>query len=252
MQQSPLVLWRFVLMLIRIRRSKDLLEQFQKFECSSLFAFNSCVYCTTRYNKCGRIGTKWLFFFTFIEECCVVMEKNIGKKLPNRISDQVWYKRWLKARLIGGPNLWRGGPNPLWQIRCDQVWYKRWLKERLVGGPNLRRGGPNPLWHRHPRDAKRYRWIYNLPHSDQISVPVLGRVVVTIVGVECLKKCPVMVKVGLSRFQKPIGELASVYHRWYARRLENSYNLTPVSRLLTTLCKITRPVRLGSRLGIGQ
>ena len=76
------------------------------------------------------------------------------------------------------------------------------------------------------------------PLIDQISVPVLGRVVVTIVGVECLKKCPVMVKVGLSRFQKPIGELASVYHRWYARRLENSYNLALVSRLLTTLCKI--------------
>ena len=76
------------------------------------------------------------------------------------------------------------------------------------------------------------------PLIDQISVPVLGRVVVAIVGVECLKKCPVMVKVGLSRFQKPIGELASVYHRWYARRLENSYNLALVSRLLTTLCKI--------------
>ena len=42
------------------------------------------------------------------------MEKNIGKKLPNRISDQVWYKRWLKERLVGGPNLRRGGPN-----RCD-------------------------------------------------------------------------------------------------------------------------------------
>ena len=114
MQQSPLLLWRFVLMLIRIRRSKDLLEQFQEFECSSLFAFNHCLYWTTRYNTCGRIGTKWLFFFTFIEECCVVMEKNIGKKLPNRISDQVWYKRWLKERLVGGPNLRRGGPN-----RCD-------------------------------------------------------------------------------------------------------------------------------------
>ena len=54
------------------------------------------------------------------------------------------------------------------------------------------------------------------------------------------------VKVGLSLFQKPIGELASVYHRWYARRLENSDDL------LATLCKITRPVRLRSRLGIGQ
>ena len=42
----------------------------------------------THYNKCGRIGMKWLFvfFFTFIEECCVVIEKNIDKKLANRIS----------------------------------------------------------------------------------------------------------------------------------------------------------------------
>ena len=38
---------------------------------------------------------KWLFvflfvcfFFTFIEECCVVIEKNIDKKLANRISYQ--------------------------------------------------------------------------------------------------------------------------------------------------------------------
>ena len=26
-----------------------------------------------------------VFFFTFIEECCVVIEKNIDKKLANRI-----------------------------------------------------------------------------------------------------------------------------------------------------------------------
>ena len=125
MQQSPLMLWRFVLMLIRIRRSKDLLEQFQEFECSSLFAFNYCVYWTTCYNKCGRIGTKWLFFFTFTEECCFVMEKNIGKKLPNRISDQVWYKRYLKGTFgRGGSNLRRGsisasGFGPGVQIRYD-------------------------------------------------------------------------------------------------------------------------------------
>ena len=30
----------------------------------------------------------WFFFFTFIEECCVVIEKNIDKKLANRISYQ--------------------------------------------------------------------------------------------------------------------------------------------------------------------
>ena len=48
------------------------------------------------------------------------------------------------------------------------------------------------------------------PLIDQISV--LGGVVVPIVDVGCQKKCPVMVKVGLSRFQKPIREVASVYH----------------------------------------
>ena len=100
-------------MLIRIRRSKDLLLQFQSFECSSLFASNSCVYCTTRSNKCGRIGTKWLFFFTFIEECCVVIEKNIDKKLANRISYQIWYKGCLKGKFGRGVQICEGGPYPL-------------------------------------------------------------------------------------------------------------------------------------------
>ena len=49
------------------------------------------------------------------------------------------------------------------------------------------------------------------PLTDQISV--LGGIVVPIADVGCEKKCPAMVKVGLSRFQKLIGELASVYHR---------------------------------------
>ena len=103
-------------MLIRIRRSRDLLLQFQSFECSSLFASNSCVYCTTRYNKCGRIGTKWLFFFTFIEECCVVIEKNIDRKLANRISYRIWYKRCLKGTFgsQGGSKSAKWGPNPPW------------------------------------------------------------------------------------------------------------------------------------------
>ena len=125
MQQSPLMLWRFVLMLIRIRRSRDLLKQYQEFECSSLFAFNSCVYRTTRYNKCGRIGTKWLFFFTFTEECCVVIEKNIGKKLPNRIIDQAWYKRCLKGTFGrggggGGSKAAKEGPYPLWRSKIPR------------------------------------------------------------------------------------------------------------------------------------
>ena len=43
------------------------------------------------------------------------------------------------------------------------------------------------------------------PLIDQISVPVLGAFVVLLVDVDCLKKCTAMVKVGLSRFQKPTG-----------------------------------------------
>ena len=49
------------------------------------------------------------------------------------------------------------------------------------------------------------------PLIDQISV--LGGVVVPVADVGCQKKCPAMVKVGLSRFQKLIGELANLYHR---------------------------------------
>ena len=71
------------------------------------------------------------------------------------------------------------------------------------------------------------------PLTDQISV--LGGIVVQIADVACQKKCPAMVKEGLIRFQKLIGELASVYQRLYSRCLENSYNVASVSRPLTTL-----------------
>ena len=48
-------------------------------------------------------------FFTFIEECCVVIEKNIDKKLANRISYQIRYKRCSKGKFgRGNPNLRRG------------------------------------------------------------------------------------------------------------------------------------------------
>ena len=56
------------------------------------------------------------------------MEKNIGKKLANGISYQIWYKRCLKGKFDGGgPNLRRGGsisargfePGGV-QIRCDR------------------------------------------------------------------------------------------------------------------------------------
>ena len=86
-------------------------------------------------------------------------------------------------------------------------------------------------------------------HKSNLGV---GGIVVPIADVGCHKKCPAMVKVGLSRFQKLIRELASVYHRYYSRCLENSYNRSSVSRLLTTVSKITRDVRLKFRLGIGQ
>ena len=95
-------------MLIRIRRSKDLLQQFQWFECCSLFVFNSYVYGTTRYKKFGRNETKWLFFFIFIEECCFVTEKNIDKKLPNTISYQIWHKRCLKGKFDKGSKSAKG------------------------------------------------------------------------------------------------------------------------------------------------
>ena len=85
------------------------------------------------------------------------------------------------------------------------------------------------------------------PLTDQLSV--LGGIVVPIADEGCQKKCPAMVKVGLSRFQKLMGN-------WQAcitdSTLENSYNLASVSRLLTTVSKITRDIRLKFRLGIGQ
>ena len=53
--------------------------------------------------------------------------------------------------------------------------------------------------------------LQTAPLTDQISV--LGGIEVPISDVGCQKKCSAMVKVGLSRFQTLIGELASVYHR---------------------------------------
>ena len=72
------------------------------------------------------------------------------------------------------------------------------------------------LFCREPASSRRQKiWIILqfATFIDKISVPVLGGVVVPLVDVEYLKKCTAMVKVGLSRFQKLIGELASVYHR---------------------------------------
>ena len=86
------------------------------FNSSNAVLSNSCMLCTTRCNKCGWIGTKWLFFFTFIEDCCVVIKKNIDKKLASRISYRIWYKRCLKGKFGGGgggSKSAKGSPYPL-------------------------------------------------------------------------------------------------------------------------------------------
>ena len=49
------------------------------------------------------------------------------------------------------------------------------------------------------------------PLIDEISV--LGGVLIPIVDIERLKKCPVIIKAGLSRFRKEIEGLVSLYHR---------------------------------------
>ena len=69
------------------------------------------------------------------------------------------------------------------------------------------------LFCREPAAARRQKISmisqFALP-IDQISIPVLGGFAVPLVDVECLKKCAAMVKVGFSRFQMPIGELAQI------------------------------------------
>ena len=70
------------------------------------------------------------------------------------------------------------------------------------------------LFCRVPASSRRQKISMTLqiaPLTDQISV--LGEIVVPIADVGCQKKCPAMIKVGLSRFQKLIGELASEYYR---------------------------------------
>ena len=57
------------------------------------------------------------------------MEKNIGKKLANGISYQIWYKRCLKGKFDGGIQICEGGGGSISargfepggvQIRCDR------------------------------------------------------------------------------------------------------------------------------------
>ena len=81
-------------------------------------------------------------FSLFFEECCVVIEKKIDKKLATRISYQTWYKRCLKGKFGRGSKSAKGGPYPPAdldrgvenprgvQIRCDTgiPGKKSWLK----------------------------------------------------------------------------------------------------------------------------
>ena len=80
------------------------------------------------------------FFLTLIEECCVVIERNIDKKLANRIIYQIWYKGCLKGKFGRGSKSAKGGPYPLADLNRGS---------KSAGGPNpwgvQIRGGPNPL-----------------------------------------------------------------------------------------------------------
>ena len=89
-----------------------------------LLAFNSCVYCTTCYNKCGRIGTKWLFFFIFID-----------KKLANRISYQIWYKRFFQGKFGGGGSKSAKGVHIRRWIWTGRI--RIWTGVQIRGGSKL-------------------------------------------------------------------------------------------------------------------
>ena len=98
-------------MLIRIRRSKLKIycKNFNRSNavvCSHLILAYTARLAVINAAELERNG--WVFFFTFIEECCVVIEKNIDKKLANKISYQIWYKRCLKGKLGRGSKSAKG------------------------------------------------------------------------------------------------------------------------------------------------
>ena len=99
--------------------------------CSHLILVYTVRVAITNTVELERNG-RFFFFFTFIVECCVVIEKNIDKKLANRISYQIWCKGCLKGKFGRGSKSAKGGPYPLAdldggvQIRCDTV-SRNWL-----------------------------------------------------------------------------------------------------------------------------
>ena len=99
--------------------------------CSHLILADAVLLAIINAVELERNGCFFCICFTFIEECCVVIERNIDKKLANRISDQIWYKGCLKGKFgRGGVQIGEGG-----SISVSGF------------GP----GGPNPLWHRYSR-----------------------------------------------------------------------------------------------------
>ena len=94
------------------KKQRFIATLFELFECSSLFTSNSCVFCSTPCNECGRIGTKWLllfFFYLYWGNVMLWLKRTSTKKLANRISYIIWYKGCIKGKFgRGGPNLRRG------------------------------------------------------------------------------------------------------------------------------------------------
>ena len=81
------------------------------------------------------------------------------------------------------------------------------------------------------------------PLIDQISVPVLGGFVVPVVDVECLN--------GKGRAKSIPKAYWGVGKQCTTDSTQDVWKIY-ITWLLTTLCKIMRPVRLRPRLGIGQ
>ena len=93
--------------------------------CSHLILASAVLLAIINAVELERNGCFFVFFFPFIEEYCVVIEKNIDKKLANRISDQIWYKGCLKGKFGRGVQICEGGfisaVTPVFQER-NQGW----------------------------------------------------------------------------------------------------------------------------------
>ena len=96
----------------------------------------------------------WLFF-TFIEECCVVIEKNIDQKLANKISHQIWYKGRLKGKFGGGVH-----------IRCDTgtTYWVIWSTTSYPRNPRVQVNCVSfrLFWPRYGKKCNSYWYVLNI------------------------------------------------------------------------------------------